>query len=136
MYRPPDTRMSEFTSILSQLDKLLCELPEPTPNIVLMGDFNFPNQHMSWVRSDDGHLLPIVHGHREDVHSEGVHVRQQAAKLSEFALKHNLIQHVDKVTHGNVNQSLWLGEALGLVLMLDLMLSLKVQSHLLVLHQD
>ena len=30
-----------------------------------------------------------------------VHVRQQAAKLCDLALKHNLIQYVDKVTHGN-----------------------------------
>ena len=63
LYRPPDTRIAEFTPILSQLDTLLCELQDPTPNIVLMGDFNFQDQTLSWRRSDDGLLVPLVHGH-------------------------------------------------------------------------
>ena len=101
IYRPPDTRLAEFSPVLAQLDNILCELSDPTPSIVLMGDFNFSKQNMYWIRSDNGHLIPLVHGHRHDGDDEGVHVRQQAAKLCDLALKHNLIQYVDKVTHGN-----------------------------------
>ena len=98
-YRPPDTKMAEFSPILSKLDTILTELPEPTPNIVLMGDFNFPDKHLSWVRSD-GVLVALVHDHRQHAGGDGPQVRQQAARLCDFALKHNLIQQVDKVTHG------------------------------------
>ena len=34
LYRPPDTRLSEFSPILSKLDSILSSLPDPTPNIV------------------------------------------------------------------------------------------------------
>jgi hypothetical protein len=78
----------------------LSDLPDPTPNIVLMGDFNFQDKHLSWVRSEDGILVPLVHGHRQSAAEEGQQVRQQAARLVELALKHNLIQQVDQVTHG------------------------------------
>jgi hypothetical protein len=99
-YRPPDTKMAEFSPILSKLDTVLSELPEPTPNIVLMGDFNFQDKHLSWIRSDDGVLVPVVHDHRQHAGEDGPQVRQQAARLCDLALKHNLIQQVDKVTHG------------------------------------
>ena len=39
VYRPPDTRLSEFSTILTKLDSILCNLPDPTPNIVLVGDY-------------------------------------------------------------------------------------------------
>ena len=65
IYRPPDTRLSEFTPVLSKLDAVLSDLGDPTPNIVIMGDFNFPDQHLSWKSSDDGFLVPLVHGHRQ-----------------------------------------------------------------------
>ena len=41
LYRPPDTRISEFSPILGELGKLLLDLGDPTPNVVLLGDFNF-----------------------------------------------------------------------------------------------
>ena len=100
LYRPPDTRIAEFSPILSELDKLLCDLKDPMPNIVLLGDFNFQNQNLSWVRSDDGLLVPLVHGHRLLDEDGGPQVRQQAAKLCDLALKHSLIQQVEQVTHG------------------------------------
>ena len=100
LYRPPDTRLSEFTPILSRLDSILSSLPDPTPNIVLMGDFNFQSKNLSWIRSDDGFLVPQVHTFKQGVAGDGHHVRQQAAKLCEVALKHNLIQQVDIATQG------------------------------------
>ena len=99
-YRPPNTRLSEFSPILKKLDSVLSDLPEPIPNIVLMGDFNLPDKDLSWVRSEAGDLVPLVHGHRHGDTDEGFHVRHQAALLCELALKHSLIQQVDHVTHG------------------------------------
>ena len=100
VYRPPDTKLAEFTPILSKLDSILSELSVPTPNIALMGDFNFPDKDLSWVRSDDGVLVPLVHGHRATATEGGCQVRQQASRLCDLALKHCLIQQVDQVTHG------------------------------------
>ena len=42
VYRPPDTNLNEFHPILNKLDSLLENLSAPTPNILLMGDLNFP----------------------------------------------------------------------------------------------
>ena len=100
LYRPPDTRIAEFLPILSQLDSVLSDLPDPIPNIVLLGDFNFRDQNLSCVRSDDGLLLPLVHGHRLVSADDTPQVTQQAAELCELALKHNLMQQVEQVTHG------------------------------------
>ena len=67
---------------------------------MLLGDFNFQDQNLSWIRSDAGHLVPRVHGHRLEGREGSPQVRQQAANLCDLALKHNLIQQVDQVTHG------------------------------------
>ena len=40
-YRPPDTKTNQFLPLLKELKHVLNELHEPTPNILLMGDFNF-----------------------------------------------------------------------------------------------
>ena len=50
---------------------------------------------MTW-HTVDGVLLPRVAGHRVSEHddSEGDHVRQQAAKLCDLAVKYNLTQQV------------------------------------------
>ena len=57
MYRPPDTRLSEFSPALSELDKFLSDLPSTIPSMFMMGDMNFPSSAMSWSRVD-GHLIP------------------------------------------------------------------------------
>ena len=72
VYRPPDTRMSEFSDMLGKLDTCLASLPAPTPTIALMGDFNFPRNSLVWSRCGDdddiasGDIVPIVAGHRDD----------------------------------------------------------------------
>ena len=40
-YRLPDTKTNQFLPLLKELKNVLNELHEPTPNILLMGDFNF-----------------------------------------------------------------------------------------------
>ena len=50
-YRSPDGKLvnqhrstvKEFRAFLAQLKEFLVSLPSPTPDIVMMGDFNLPN---------------------------------------------------------------------------------------------
>ena len=65
-----------------------------------MGDLNFQDQHLSWKSTEDGLLFPVVHGHRQADAQVGVQVRQQAAKLCDLMLKHNMIQQVSQATRG------------------------------------
>ena len=69
MYRPPDTRLEEFSVVLKSLDTTLTSLPTPAPTVVLMGDMNFPLTCITWRRSEEGLLVPIVAGHRENDHT-------------------------------------------------------------------
>ena len=65
LYRPPDTRLEEFSGVLQYLDHTLSSLPTPTPTVILMGDMNLPQSCISWRRSEDGLLVSHVAGHRE-----------------------------------------------------------------------
>ena len=99
-YRPPDTRMSEFSEMLQGVDSALSSLPDPTPNIVIMGDLNFPRSCIHWQVSDEGHLFPLVANHRQEETSQGKQDRLQAQKLVDLAAKHCLLQVVEGATHG------------------------------------
>ena len=99
IYRPPDTRLSEFSPVLTELERVLADLPSPIPNVVMMGDLNFPSNVMQWKRVD-GLLVPAVHGHRHEGELDGVQARLQAQKLCELALTHHMVQLVDSPTHG------------------------------------
>ena len=104
LYRPPDTRMNEFSDVLSKLDTCLSSLSSPTPTIAVMGDLNFPRQSVVWSRSDgddnSGDLVPMVAAHREGETVGGKQDRLQAAKLCDLATRHSLLQQVDQPTHG------------------------------------
>ena len=65
LYRPPDTRIEEFSEVLHCLDNTLSSLPTPTPTVILMGDINLPQSCISWRRSEEGILVPTVAGHRD-----------------------------------------------------------------------
>ena len=54
---------------------------------------------VSWVRSDDGMLVPLVEKHREEETSGGKQERLQAQQLLNLASKHYLVQEVDRATH-------------------------------------
>jgi hypothetical protein len=60
MYRPPDTRIEEFTEMLQYLDHTLSSLPTPSPTVILMGDMNLPQSCISWRCSEDGLIVPHV----------------------------------------------------------------------------
>ena len=101
-YRPPNTRLSEFSEMLSKLDAILQDLPTPTPTITMMGDFNFPKSSIVWSRLDgeDSDLVPLVANHRVGNTVEGKQDRLQAARFCDLLVRHCLIQQVDKPTHG------------------------------------
>ena len=102
VYRPPNTRVSQFSELISKLDGVLDDLPTPTPTITIMGDFNFPKHAVAWSRCDgsDSDLVPLVSNHREAETAEAKQDRLQAARLCDLAVKHCLIQQVDLPTHG------------------------------------
>jgi len=100
IYRPPDTRCAEFAAALKKLDNVFTALPTPTPTICLMGDFKLPKSVMRWVRNDDGHLVHVIDNYRQGETAGGKQDRLQAQRMMNIATKHNLIQQVDKITHG------------------------------------
>ena len=106
IYRPPDTRINEFSEIIEKLDACLSNLPTPTPTVCVMGDFNFPKQSLAWSRASDdngeplGDIIPVVASHRDVETAGGKQDRLQAAKLCDFATRYNLLQQVDQPTHG------------------------------------
>ena len=102
VYRPPNTRINQFSELISKLDNVLADLPTPTPTVTLMGDFNFPKHAIAWSRCDgsDSDLVPLVSNHRDGETADGKQDRLQAARLCDFAVKHCLIQQVEIPTHG------------------------------------
>ena len=99
VYRPPDTRLEEFSGLLQCLDKTLSQLQSPSPTVILMGDFNFPKTCISWNWSDQSDLVPLVAGHREGETVGGKQDRLQAQKLLDLTSKYSLLHQVDKNTH-------------------------------------
>ena len=55
--RPPDTKTNQFLPLLKELKHVLNELHEPTPNILLMGDFNF--RFIKWNTNTE-HLFCVL----------------------------------------------------------------------------
>ena len=43
MYRPPTCPITEFNDIILKTKSYIMSLPSPLPNIIMLGDFNFPN---------------------------------------------------------------------------------------------
>ena len=43
MYRPPTCSITEFNDIILKTKSYIMSLPSPLPNIIMLGDFNFPN---------------------------------------------------------------------------------------------
>ena len=98
-YRPPDTTIAEFSGLIQCLDNTLSALPAPTPNIILMGDFNFNKHCIQWNHTEDGLHVPVVAKHREQANVGGKQDRLQAQQLVDLADKYCLLQEVDQPTH-------------------------------------
>ena len=50
-----------------------------------MGDLNLPKESVTWERSQDGYLVPIVANHREEETSGGKQDRLKAKQLMDLA---------------------------------------------------
>ena len=92
-YRSPDTPRNhstskEFSAFLEELQKTLRSLPTPTPDLVLVGDFNFP--HADWLTGEC---------------SSGACKEEQkmVKNLYDATLEHFMTQHIDQSTHINGN---------------------------------
>ena len=44
MYRPPSCPAEAFNDIISRSQALILSMPSPLPNIIMLGDFNFPDR--------------------------------------------------------------------------------------------
>ena len=42
MYRPPSCTIHEFDDIIDKVNQFVFSLSSPLPNIIILGDFNFP----------------------------------------------------------------------------------------------
>ena len=50
MYRPPSCPAEAFNDIISRSQALILSMPSPLPNIIMLGDFNFPD--IDWTKPD------------------------------------------------------------------------------------
>ena len=93
VYRTPDSAAhrstsGEFKSFLKKLDEHIKNLPTPTPNIVIQGDFNLP--HAIW-ESDE--TAPNCPGDE----------KKMIRDLQDVAMNHFLVQLIEGATHQGGN---------------------------------
>ena len=101
IYRPPgiNSSLQKFTDILNKLDDLLhknAEKENPM-DIILSGDFNFPNDTVEWFTSEDG-LLPLQNSGTNDT-------KAAFNALLDSATLFNLEQIVDKHTRNTIDEN-------------------------------
>ena len=95
IYRQPDDRTGghrstaeEFKAAIEKLSSSIAELPEPTPNIIIGGDFNLP--HAVWPECSSSS------GSSSDEKS-------QIETMKKFMDEHFLQQHINGATHSAGN---------------------------------
>ena len=61
MYRPPSCPAEAFNDIISRSQSLILSMPSPLPNIIMLGDFNFPD--IDWTKPDLSctYAIPLLH---------------------------------------------------------------------------
>ena len=92
-YRSPDasrhrSRNIDFVAYLAELNRMLRSLPSPTPDIVMVGDYNLP--HADWMTGD---CLP---GASKDE-------QEMVKNLFNLTMDHLLTQQIDQPTHRSGN---------------------------------
>ena len=61
MYKPPNATAASFNDIVSQTEHTICALDGPLPEVILMGDFNFPGVQWDFTISETNeHLSCLV----------------------------------------------------------------------------
>ena len=60
MYRPPSCPAEAFNNIISRSQTLILSMPSPLPNIIMLGDFNFPG--IDWTNPDLSctYVIPFI----------------------------------------------------------------------------
>ena len=68
IYRPPDTFLQKFQEQLRKVEVFLKSVKTPSPNILLLGDFNF--SHLKWENQEGQAKICQVTGATNDVKSQ------------------------------------------------------------------
>ena len=92
LYRPPNALLQKFEQQLNKIEEYLKSINRPSPNIMLLGDFNFP--HLQWGSQDGQAKITEVTGTTRDVKSQAHH-------LFRLCNDYNLSQFVYKRTRKN-----------------------------------
>ena len=93
---PPDCSSAQFNYIMKELDEVINKMPVPSPEIHIMGDFNFP--FLKWNTKTGVNIPTIVSGGTIDEQS-------QAKCLLQFAESNMLSQIISKPTR---NKTYWI----------------------------
>ena len=65
MYRPPNATAASFNEIVSQTEHKICALDGALPEVIIMGDFNFPGVQWDFTVSDTNEHLSCLVGLRD-----------------------------------------------------------------------
>ena len=58
MYRPSSCTINEFDDVIIKINQFIFSLNSPLPNIMILGDFNFPG--VDWYSPNLSSLKPLV----------------------------------------------------------------------------
>ena len=87
IYRPPHTRMNDFSPILNELDNILKNMGNPNPVVILSGDFNFP--FVGWQEYGKGYgCRPSF---KPDINAT-LDEKSQFERLMKICNEHNMSQ--------------------------------------------
>ena len=96
IYRPPSCLDCDFIDVISRAEQYILTIPAPLPNIILLGDFNFPLINWSNPNSQCPSSSPLFHL------SDHLFLSQQVAKptrnsniLDLIFSPNNLINSID-----------------------------------------
>ena len=98
VYRPPGTPYTKFKEVLDKLNNMLTKLPSPTPDITIVGDFNFNSKDVSWEEDDNGDLRASIRPWLQRESDEDFQERRQASELIELTDSLNMTQVVSLAT--------------------------------------
>nr|XP_053638194.1 uncharacterized protein LOC128692903 [Cherax quadricarinatus]XP_053638195.1 uncharacterized protein LOC128692903 [Cherax quadricarinatus]XP_053638196.1 uncharacterized protein LOC128692903 [Cherax quadricarinatus]XP_053638197.1 uncharacterized protein LOC128692903 [Cherax quadricarinatus]XP_053638199.1 uncharacterized protein LOC128692903 [Cherax quadricarinatus]XP_053638200.1 uncharacterized protein LOC128692903 [Cherax quadricarinatus] len=89
VYKPPDATSQQLKEQLSKIDSCLDNFPAPSPNILLLGDFNL--RHTKWKNIANNVVAEIIPGGSSDE-------RSHTQELLNFCNKHTLSQQIVEPT--------------------------------------